>query len=79
MSDTLEVFCRPGCPFFTGLRLDLKVRGISAQWRNIWEDPEAAAIVRAANGGNETVPTVRLGEVTLSNPSGREVARLLGN
>ena len=32
---------------------------------NIWRDPDAAARVRAAAGGNETVPTV----VVVTSPS----------
>lgn len=43
-------------------------------WHNIWEDDDARATVRGLNGGNETVPTVRVGSVHLTNPSGAEVA-----
>lgn len=75
----LEVFWRPGCPFCMRLRVDLRMRGIDATWRNIWQDDEARAIVALANDGNETVPTVRLGETTLTNPSGRQVAELIGS
>lgn len=70
----VEVFWRPGCPFCTALRIDLGRRGIAAQWRNIWQDPGARALVREINNGNETVPTVRVGSVQLTNPSGHEVA-----
>lgn len=59
------------------LRADLRMRGISATWRNIWQDDEARAIVASANRGNETVPTVRYGEAILTNPSGRAVADLV--
>ena len=72
----VEVFWRPGCPFCAALRTSLRLRRVRATWRNIWDDDEARAIVTAANGGNETVPTVRVGTVTLTNPSGREVSRL---
>lgn len=72
----VEVFWRPGCPFCMALRADLAARRVKAEWRNIWEDEEAAALVRSANRGNETVPTVRVGTAFLTNPSGREVARL---
>ncbi len=74
---TPEVFWRPGCPFCSGLRRDLRRRGIEAEWRNIWSDEQARAFVRSANGGDETVPTVRVGTVVLTNPSGAEVAALL--
>lgn len=73
-----EVFWRPGCPYCTMLRRDLSRRGIDATWRNIWEDDEARHYVRSVNRGNETVPTVRVGERTLTNPSGGQVAVLLG-
>jgi len=36
--------------------------------RDIWSDPDAAARVRAATGGDETVPTVVVGERALVNP-----------
>jgi glutaredoxin len=35
---------------------------------NIWEDPQAANIVREIANGNETVPTVTLGEAGMVNP-----------
>ncbi|MDO4716870.1 MAG: glutaredoxin domain-containing protein [Propionibacteriaceae bacterium] len=73
----LEVFWRPSCPFCVLLRADLKLRGVRAHWRNIWEDEEARDIVRAANGGHETVPTVRYGDITLTNPSGSAVRSLI--
>ncbi len=78
-SAPLEVFWRPGCPFCLKLRADLAARGVRAQWRNIWEDPEARAVVQAANHGNETVPTVRVGATTLTNPSWRQLRGLLGD
>jgi len=75
----VEVFWRPGCPYCSSLRSDLSRRGVEASWRNIWEDEEARAQVRAANGGSETVPTVRVGTVVLTNPSGARVAQLAGS
>lgn len=41
--------------------------------RNIWENPADAAYVRSVAGGNETVPTVRIGSTALVNPSPDEV------
>lgn len=78
-SDVVEVFWRPGCPFCAALRADLAIRRVNAVWRNIWQDEEAAALVRLANEGNETVPTIRVGTAFLTNPSGRQVARLIRN
>ncbi|MEX0168611.1 glutaredoxin domain-containing protein [Streptomyces sp. LMG1-1-1.1] len=52
------VYWRPGCAYCLRLRFRLGVRGRRAHWVNIWRDPEGAAAVRAATGGDETVPTV---------------------
>lgn len=73
----LEYFWRPGCPFCMLLERDLQRSGIGVVSRNIWEDPEAAAIVRSVADGNETVPTVKIGERALVNPSIDAVAELL--
>lgn len=75
----VEVLWRPGCPYCSALRRELDRRSVSASWRNIWQDNEARSLVRAANNGNETVPTVRIGERTLTNPSWRQLAPLLGD
>ena len=75
---TAEVYGRPGCPYCSALRRDLERRGVPAVWRNIWADEEARAFVRSVNNGNETVPTVRVGSTTLTNPSGAQVTRLVG-
>jgi len=45
--------------------------------RNIWEDPNDAAIVRSIADGNETVPTVVIGPVGLVNPSVKQVKAAL--
>jgi mycoredoxin len=44
---------------------------------NIWDDPADAAIVRRYANGNETVPTVVIGDVGMVNPSATHVARHL--
>ncbi len=44
---------------------------------NIWEDADAAATVRLAADGNETVPTVIVGTAVMVNPSvGRVMAAI---
>ena len=73
----VEVFWRPGCPYCSALRRDLAHRGVVATWRNIWEEEEARAFVRAVNAGAETMPTVRVASRTLTNPRGAQVAALL--
>lgn len=77
--ELVEVFWRPGCPYCSKLRRELNRRCVSATWRNIWDDAQAREIVRSANSGNETVPTVRIGTRTLTNPSWRALASLLGD
>lgn len=75
----VEVLWRPGCPYCSALRRDLNRRGVPARWRNIWEDAEAQSLVRAANSGNETVPTVVIGDRTLTNPRWAQLRPLLGD
>jgi glutaredoxin len=36
---------------------------------DIWEDPDAAAYVRSVANGCETVPTLKIGDIALVNPS----------
>jgi len=65
----VTVYWRPGCPFCSRLRRDLRGLGLPVTEINIWDDPPAAAVVRAAAGGNETVPTVVIGSTAMVNPS----------
>jgi mycoredoxin len=44
---------------------------------NIWEEPAGAAIVREYAGGNETVPTLVLGDRSLVNPSTRRAVEAI--
>lgn len=73
----VEFYWRPGCPFCVALRQRLRRRGIPFRPVNIWEDPDAAARVREAAGGNETVPTVFVGRRSLVNPSVGQVESLM--
>jgi glutaredoxin-like protein len=69
----VTVFWRPGCPWCVRLRRGLRRAGISVNEVNIWENSAAAAEVRSLTGGNETVPTVKVGEALMINPSVRRV------
>lgn len=69
----ITMYWRPGCGFCAGLQRGLDELGVPWTGVNIWEDPEAAAVVRSANNGNELVPTVMIGSRTLSNPSPAQV------
>jgi mycoredoxin len=73
----VEFFWRPGCPFCMLLERSLDQEGVTLAKRNIWEEPEAAAIVRSIAEGNETVPTVRIGTVAMVNPSAKQVLTAL--
>ena len=71
------IYWRPGCQFCLRLRFALFGSARRASWVNIWTDPEAAAAVRTAAAGNETVPTVVACGETRVNPSPRWVREQL--
>ncbi|CAM06526.1 glutaredoxin-like protein [Saccharopolyspora erythraea NRRL 2338] len=73
MSQEVVVYTRPGCPFCTSLRAGLRREGLEFTEVDIWQDPEAAAVVRSIADGNETVPTVVVGSWSAVNPSSRAV------
>jgi mycoredoxin len=72
----VTVYTRPGCPYCFRLRRGLRRRGIPFVEVNIWQDPAAAAAVRAVADGNETVPTVHIAGQWLVNPPATRVAEL---
>jgi mycoredoxin len=74
-SDRITVYWRPGCGFSAALLRRLTRTGLAFERVDIWEDPGAAEYVRSVAGGNETVPTVRVGSVPLVNPSATTVLR----
>ena len=69
----VTVYWRPGCPFCSRLRQDLRVMGLPAREANIWADPSAAARVRTIADGDETVPTVVADERAFVNPTAAAV------
>ena len=77
MSNTVTMYWRPGCGFCAALERQLVKHEIRFDKRNIWEEPDAAAFVRSVARGNETVPTVTVGDTSLVNPSLADVAELL--
>ncbi len=77
MSNSVDFYWRPGCPFCMMLEKGLEKKGIEMVKHNIWEDSKAADYVRSVADGNETVPTVKIGEQVRVNPSAREVEKLL--
>ena len=73
-TDAVHFYWRPGCGFCSMLRRGLDKAGIVTVDHNIWDNPDDAARVRFYANGNETVPTVVIGEVGMVNPSARQVA-----
>ncbi|HSL59338.1 MAG TPA: glutaredoxin domain-containing protein [Acidimicrobiales bacterium] len=71
--EAIEFYWRPGCGFCVMLDRRLDALGLPLTKRNIWDEPDAAAVVRAVANGNETVPTVRVGATAMVNPSADEV------
>lgn len=73
----IVMYARPGCPFCSMLRVDLADAGMTWTERDIWQDPQAATAVRAVADGNETVPTINVGDVWLVNPTVDEIRNVL--
>ena len=76
-SSSVTVYWRPGCGFCRRLLRGLERAEIPFERINIWEDEEAAAYVRSVANGNETVPTVRVGDRPMVNPAVGDVAEAL--
>jgi mycoredoxin len=76
-STPVTLYWRPGCPYCWRLRTTLKRAGVPVDEINIWEDPAGAAFVRSVTGGDETVPTVRIGTRSLVNPSPRHLLEMI--
>lgn len=71
------VLWRPGCKYCVRLRIQLGRSARQLRWVNIWRDPAGAAAVRAANDGNETVPTVVVAGQPHTNPHPERVREQL--
>lgn len=76
-SPSIEVMWRPGCPSCRSLRRGLRRAGVETLEHDIWSSASAAARVRKATGGDETVPTVFVGDRALINPSVPQVVRAI--
>ena len=72
------VYWRPGCPSCTRLLGGLARLGVTHDAVDIWRDSDSASFVRQVAHGNETVPTVIVGDRTLVNPSLDELVGALG-
>lgn len=78
MAPDVVFYTRPRCPYSSRLRRALRRRGLAFREVNIWCDAKAAATVRSVANGNETVPTIHVGERWLVNPSADEVCAAAG-
>ena len=61
------------------LRRGLEKRGIATIEHDIWSDAEAADVLRSFARGNETVPTVVIGDVGFVNPTAGAIEQHLKN
>ena len=59
------------------LRRGLEKRGIATIEHDIWSDEDAAEVVRSFARGNETVPTVVIGDVGFVNPTASAIEQYL--
>lgn len=73
----IDLYWRPGCGFCSRLLRGLDKLGIDRVEHNIWDDPSAAEIVRQHANGNETVPTVVIGDHSMVNPSPAKLVSFL--
>lgn len=73
----IDLYWRPGCGFCSMLQRKLDKLGIDRVEHNIWDDDADAAVVRRHANGNETVPTVVVGDIGFVNPSATELVEFL--
>lgn len=73
----IDFYWRPGCGFCAMLRRSLDQLGVERVEHNIWDSDDDAAIVRRFANGNETVPTVVVGDAGFVNPSAGDLVAYL--
>jgi mycoredoxin len=79
MTAKLTVYRRDYCGFCVRLERALRHAEVPYDRRDIYQDPAAAAFVRSVNKGDETVPTVVIGDDDVrTNPDPAELLRDLG-
>ncbi|AQT74302.1 mycoredoxin [Streptomyces avidinii] len=79
---TVTMYSTTWCGYCRRLKTQLDREGIAYNEINIELDPESAAFVEKANGGNQTVPTVLVtsaagNESVMTNPSLAQVKQAL--
>ena len=73
----VTVYWRPGCSSCARMLRGLRANEVAFEEVNIWQNASGAATVRALAHGNETVPTVVVGTVSLVNPSVAQVLKMI--
>ena len=74
---TVTGYWRPMCGYCNTLKRRLSDRGVPFTKVDIWRQRDQAEAVRQATGGDDILPTVRVGERFLVNPSADEVVEAL--
>jgi len=82
MTGTVTMYSTTWCGYCRRLKSQMDREGIAYKEINIEQDPESAAFVEKANGGNQTVPTVLVvgstgAEAVMTNPSLAQVKQAL--
>ncbi|THA70264.1 mycoredoxin [Streptomyces sp. A0958] len=83
MPGTVTMYSTTWCGYCRRLKGQMDREGIAYTEINIEQDPESAAFVEKANGGNQTVPTVLVvpadggDDVVMTNPSLAQVKQAL--
>jgi len=75
--DAVDVYWRPGCGYCSRLLRHFDRAGVAVRLHNIWEDDRARLFVRDHNRSDETVPTVAVGDVVVTNPPPRHFVEQL--
>jgi mycoredoxin len=78
-STDVTMYTTPWCGYCVRLKKLMQREGIAYAEVDIEQEPDAADLVMAANGGNRTVPTLVFPDGTaLTNPSIEQVRAQLG-
>ncbi|GGZ42767.1 NrdH-redoxin [Streptomyces inusitatus] len=82
MSGTVTMYSTTWCGYCRRLKSQMDREGIAYTEINIEQDPDSAAFVEKANGGNQTVPTLLVvspagSESVMTNPSLAQVKQAL--
>jgi mycoredoxin len=71
---SFTMYSTPWCGYCHRLKGQLERESISFEVVDIEQEPDAAALVAAVNGGNQTVPTLVFADgSSMTNPSLRDV------